>query len=283
MIKRLIFIIYFILVFISSLFCGEDSTGYRLSYSASNLLYTPSKSNMTENRTGLIQDLASSKLRLDIAYSPDFLSLISTENRFALGADFHAFGLLFNESTKVILQVDAIDAIFGGHISWRKDFNTYSLSTRFRVLHLSSHLVDGHYDSEKGGWRNNKTPIAFGREYIDLSACLDYKYFRFNIGTDFIFRQRPNVITKMNPEASAEYRLKDCPGKDSYLYLSGTIKLSGVNDTRYLNKTLECGVSFNNNKPIDLFLIFYSGLNYYGEYHAETLRYFGAGFNLELI
>ena len=87
----------------------------------------------------------------------------------------------------------------------------------------------------------------------------------------------------MNPEASAEYRLKDYPGKDSYLYLSGTIKLSGVNDTRYLNKTLECGVSFNNNKPIDLFLIFYSGLNYYGEYHAETLRYFGAGFNLELI
>jgi hypothetical protein len=283
MIKRFFFLISISFISINFLFCSEDSTGYKFSYSGTKLLYTPSKSNLFENRTGLTKDFASSKIRLDIAYSPDFLLLKSSDNSFSLGADFHAFGLLFNESEKIILQVDAIDAIFGGHFSWRKEFDSYTISSRFRILHLSSHLVDGHYNLENGYWKNNKSPMPFGREYADFSACLEYNNFRFNIGSDFIFRQRPDVLTEINPETSAEYRLKDCPGKGSYLYLSGTIKLSGVHDARYLNKTVTGGVSFNINKPIDLFLLFYSGLNYYGEYYAETLRYFGIGFNLELI
>jgi hypothetical protein len=273
----------FIVVLSNLLFSGVDSTGYIFSFSTSNLLYVPSRSNLFENRTGLLQDIASSRLRLDIAYSPDFLSLKSKEDSYSLGADFHAFGLLFNESEKIILQVDAIDAIFGGHISWKKDFGNYKLSYRFRVLHLSSHLVDGHYDSQKSEWRNNKFPIAFGREYIDLSACLDYQNFKFNAGSDFIFRQRPNVLTKINPEFSAEYHIHDLTGNESFFFISSTIKLSGVNSTRYLNKTIEFGYSLNNERPLDLYLLFYSGLNYYGEYHSETLRYCGIGFNFTLI
>lgn len=280
--KKIFFLLFFIFE-LNYTFSQENPDSTKFAFSQGNLLFSPAKSNLTENRTGLIQDFASSKLRLDIGYSPDFLALLTNKSNFSLGADFHAFGLLFNESERVILQVAAIDAIFGGHISWKKEFSSFKLSSRFRVLHLSSHLVDGHYDFEKNEWKNKKLPIAFGREYVDLFSCFEKDNLRLYLGSDFIFRQRPNVLTKINPEASVDYIFRNLLANEISLYFSGSLKLAGVNDIRCLNKTIECGINFNNKKPLNLFLLYYSGLNYYGEYYDQLLRYFGIGFNLELL
>ncbi len=281
--KQILLLIFLNIIFTGVLLGGDGSAEYKFKYSGKDLLFIPQKSDLFENRTGLIQDFSSSKLRLDIAYSPDFIMLSNTKNNFSLGADFHAFGLLFNESEKVILQVAAIDAIFGGHISWKSEFDGYSLSSRFRVIHLSSHLVDGRYDSQKGTWKDNKTPMAFGREFIDLSFCLEYNNLKFYIGSDYIFRQRPGVLSKFNPETAMEYDIKNIAGNETSLYFSGNLKLSGINSVHILNKTAECGISFNKSRPLNLFILFYSGANYYGEYHNEMLKYAGIGFSLHLI
>jgi hypothetical protein len=283
MIKKIISCFIFVVIINNLSFSKQDSATNLFFFFIGNLLFLPFIANLFENRTGLIQDVSSSHIRLDIGYSPDFLLYKSHNNFFSLGADFHAFGLLFNESKKIILQVDAIDAIFGGHISWKKEYSNFNLSARFRIIHLSSHLVDGRYDLANNVWKDNKLPIAFGREYLDLSICFEKHNFKFIVGSDLIFRQRPNVLSRYNPEASAEYTMKDIIANQISLYLSGHAKLIGVVDKRTLNKNLELGISFNSYKPLSFFLHYYSGVSYYGEYYMDQMKYLGVGFNFGLL
>jgi len=281
--KRHYLLLTLIFFIFNNVLAHEDSITLKFDYSNKNILFIPQKSNLFENRTGLIKDFNSSKLRLDIGFSPDIFSLIVNKNLFTIGADFHAFGLLFNENENIILQVAAIDAIFGGHVSFKQKINNLNLSARFRVLHLSSHLVDGLYDNTKNNWKNNKLPSPFGREYLDIFFCVQYYNYKLYLGTDYIFRQRPNSLSKINPEIGFEFPFYSNYDNEIIGYLSCNTKLQGINNKRILNKTLEVGFSFGNSNPLELFLLYYSGSNFYGEFHNDLLKFFGIGFNFRLL
>jgi len=281
--KRLYLFLITIFFIFNNTLAQEDSINIKFDYSNKNILFIPQKSNLFENRTGLIKDFNSSKLRLDIGFSPDIFSLIVNKNLFTIGADFHAFGLLFNENENIILQVAAIDAIFGGHISFKQKINNLNFSARFRVLHLSSHLVDGLYDNTNNKWKNNKLPSPFGREYFDIFSCLQYHDYKFFFGTDYIFRQRPNTLSKINPELGLEFPFYNNFANKVSCYLSCNAKLQGINDKRILNKTIEVGSSFGISNPLEIFILYYSGTNFYGEFHQDILKFFGIGFNFRLI
>jgi hypothetical protein len=294
--------------FLSFAFCFivlNFSFSQKIKFSTSEPSFQPPIASFNESRTGLIKDLATTKIRLDIGISPDIFdmefdkdlqpaqnpdeSLNSDNNsieagknikKLSLGADFHAFGLLFNESAKIILQVDAIDAFFGGHFSYKTVLLNNEFSIRFRIMHLSSHLVDGHYSTDKGMWKNNKLPMPFGREFFDLSACYKVEDFRFYLGADYIFRQRPNVLSKTNYESSIEYLSGKFPSDFFNLFLSYNFKLNGIDDRYSGSNTIMSGIRMGRHKGLDLFVVYYSGKNYYGEYYNENLEYLGAGFNI---
>jgi hypothetical protein len=263
----------------------KTSYSQDIKFSSGGPSYKPAIASFTESRTGLIKDFNSSKIRLDIGISPDIFDMeldkkSGNTDKLSLGADFHAFGLLFNESAEIILQVDAIDAFFGGHISYKTLFMNNELGLRFRIMHLSSHLVDGHYSTDKNMWKNNKIPMPFGREFIELSACYKYEDFKFYLGMNYIFRQRPNVLSKFNYESSLEYLADKFPSNSVNYFLSFDFKLNGINDKYFGSKCVMSGIRMGKQKGLDLFLVYYTGRNYYGEYYNESLEYIAAGFNV---
>jgi hypothetical protein len=224
-------------------------------------------------------------MRLDIGSSPDILNFypVNKDEKFSIGSDFQAFGFLFSESEKIILQVDAIDALFGGHLSYKKNFEESNISARLRILHLSSHFVDGHYDMENNKWKDDKRPIAFGREFIELHSCYSLKNSRFYIGMNYIFRQRPDVLSKFNYEFSTDYEIKDILSDNINLYISYNFKLSGIQKKYHGNNTIESGLNFGTQRGLRIFLTYYSGKSYFGEYYNDNLSYLGAGFNIFLL
>jgi hypothetical protein len=274
----------FFLTFVCSLSFAQDTTKINISFYSAENIFTPPNASFTESRIGLIKDFQSSNIRLDIGASPDIFEFgFHNKNIFdkiAVGADFHAFGLLFNESDKIILQVDAIDAFFGGHISFKDIFNQKKLSARFRIMHLSSHLVDGHYDIQNNRWKNGKYPNPFGREFLEFHVQYSFNTATLHFGANYIFRQRPNVLTKTNIEFAADYQTRDLFNNFMNFYAGYDFKLNGIQDIYFGNNTIEAGVRFGTKRGMKVFALFYSGKNYYGEYYSESLNYIGAGFNI---
>jgi hypothetical protein len=281
---KIIFKILSILVF-SGLLHAQDSTEIKFSFSQMENIFTSPIASMTESRIGLIKDFRTSKIRMDIGASPDIIK-IDLNNKIcktiALGADFHAFGLLFNESDKIILQVDAIDAFFGGHISLKNIFRDESISARIRIMHLSSHLVDGHYDLSKNEWKEGKNPIAFGREFLEFHTLFQFRKLSFYIGMNYIFRQRPDVLTKANFEIAGDCQIYELIPDLVNIYFGYDFKLNGVQEKYCGNNNIEVGFRFGLRKGIKIFYQFYSGNSYYGEYYNEKLHYSGIGFNIFL-
>ena len=100
---------------------------------------------------------------------------------------------------------------------------------------------------------------------------------------NYIFRQRPDILSKFNYEFSTDYEIKDILSDNINLYISYNFKLSGILKKYYGNNTIESGVNFGTQKGLRIFLTYYSGKSYFGEYYNDNLNYLGAGFNIFLL
>ncbi len=257
----------------------------RLYFVPSGLLFQPLIANVCEGRIGLVKDLGTSDIRLDIGNSIDVMGFVveSTEDRdkrLSLGADFIAYALLYSKSERIILQVDAVDAIIGGHLSYSssRERGRQVFSARLRICHLSSHFVDGHYSSATQQWRDGIEPRPYGREFVDAVAAYAIDCLRVYGGMNYAFRVRPS-LPRLACQAGVELVSQPLAGGHVTFYVAHDFKLAKVEEYSGINTT-QAGVRLGDWKGqgVDLFLTYFNGTSIHGEYYDQRTSYFGAGF-----
>jgi hypothetical protein len=224
---------------------------------------------------GIQQEIGSSEMKVAIGNAFETLEYRNGTDTIRLSVLFFAYALA-NDASGYRLKIDAADGFFGLGFSYNSDSH---LSFRFRALHLSAHLVDGHYDTETDQWRDGKEPFPFSRNYGEIVAAYTNSFrdlpFRLYAGFSYAAIIKPTAI---RPWAGlAGYELHSGGGTHAYFAhhfsLMGTPVYIGGN-------TIEAGVKFGNwqNRGARLFVVYQNGWNNFGEYYNERREFFGVGF-----
>lgn len=242
------------------------------------LLFMPLLANHEEPVIGLEQQLGSTALRVGIGNTVDLFEYHHGSDTVRWGADFFSFSLA-STIREVRLKIDAADGFFGMHFAWT---NGPRWMVRFRVLHQSAHFVDGHYDLTAGTWNDNRKPIPFSRNYGEVVATYgmysELVAVRAYAGPSFAVYNNPKDIRRWGGIMGFEVRaLGRIP-----LYAAYNLSLLGV--PRYDgSNSLEAGLKFGdwNGRGIRLYVMYYSGLDLFGEYYKDRKEFVGAGFAID--
>jgi hypothetical protein len=242
-------------------------------------LFAPLMANHEESRMGLQQEFGSSYMMLAIGDTPPIFEYHAGHDTIQASLLFFIFGQA-NDYRGYRLKIDAADGFFGLGFS----YNTNSpLSFRFRALHLSAHLVDGHFSDETMLWRDNKIPFPYSRNYGEIVAAyattLHHWPFRIYAGTGYAPIVKPKDIKAFSALAGWELNAPGSPAPyvAHHFWLNGNPMYIGSN-------AIEAGVRFANatGRGIRLFLLYQNGWNNFAEYYNERKEFFAAGFAVDL-
>jgi hypothetical protein len=255
-------------------------------------VFPPVPANHEEPHLGLVKDLTTSHMRLDVGGSMDLMNLRvgqdSTTN-LRIGADFFAFALSTSHRG-LRLQIDALDGYFGGHVGYRRDMTRSALLLRLRILHLSSHLLDGHFDLDNKAWVDGRLPNPFSRDYGELTAGHLWRWTASELfvygGFSYATLVRPLEQKRLNTlygiTAHTDNWTGQCFTRPVHFYFSdhfllwGLVTLSGTN-------MFEAGVKFGewDGSGIRVFVSHHAGLEVYHQYSDVKSNEWGLGFALE--
>ena len=253
--------------------------------------FPPLMASYHEPRTGVRKEIGSSRLKLDIGTMIDFLEwrLSDTgKSRIRLGADFFTYALT-TSSEGLRLQVDAVDGFFGGHIVFRNDLQ--SLSVRLRILHLSAHFVDGHYDNATGMWMDGRLPLPFTRDYGELVGGYELTSGKFTgmiyLGVEYATLVRPTEINRWGGLAGLQVHSDritgDVLGKPFNLYAAYNFGLAGIPAWAGTNN-IEFGAKFGrwDGTGLRIYASYYAGLIVFSQYYNERTSHWGIGFAFDV-
>lgn len=256
----------------------------KIEFLSSPEIFTPLKASIFESRIGGWKDLNNNLVRLDIGYSPDIISFRHRRSVASIGVDFFTFSSLRSEAN-FKFPVEAIDYNFGLKFSYHKPINKkLSFEGRFRLAHISSHLQDG-YKYERTD--TIFTPFVYSREYIDLSAILNYNYskrilFRTQLSLNYLINSKPDDFGKLYLQFGFEKYIKIF--KKINFYFSNEFRLVSVKSSSNLNYNLETGFKFGglNTRGVSLFFTYYDGQDYRGQFYNKYLNYKAIGFTFDI-
>ncbi len=273
-----IYTVFLLALFASGIFpaasiSGPDSS--RVSWFPVNTLFPPLFANHEEPRIGIQQEIGTSRMKVAIGNALDALEYVRGTDTIRASILFFAYALA-NDHRGYRLKIDAADGFFGLGFS----YHTGSpLSFRFRILHLSAHLVDGHYNDDTQSWRDGRVPFPFSRNYGELigaySSNLSAYPVRLYAGLSYSAIVKPREIRKWTAIAGWELRT---PGSThgyiaSHFFLMGTPTIIGSN-------TIEAGIKFGawTGRGARLFLVYQNGWDNFGEYYNVRREAISAGF-----
>ncbi len=259
----------------------------------SGLHFIPLRANIDEAKMGVLIYPSNWHLKVDIGNSIDILKFNFSQNVFTLGAEFMAFAYVTSYQ-EFRLQIDELDGFFGGNLTYTKNISSGELFSRFRIIHNSSHLADGHWDWYNHEWQNGKIPSAFGRDYAEIAVGHIYpaeKYlFRYYGIASFAFHQnaggKPLKRTMFGGglEISSAKIMGQVFNNDTNIFFAGHINFEGipkyVGDQNYM-----AGFKFGdwNGKGILIYASYYSGGDLFNQYFTDRIHRFGFGFSFEFI
>jgi hypothetical protein len=239
------------------------------------LIFPPLTANREEAAVGIDQHFGSSRLDVSIGNSLDVVRWVRQEFTIAWGADFFAFALA-NDYRGYRLKIDAADGFFGMHASL---YSASGWQLRFRVLHFSAHLVDGHYDVSTDTWRNNVKPFPFSRNFGEMVAARTYQLGSFGgrgyAGFTYAPIVRPRSIRACSLLGGLELHTETSP----HWYGAVHFSLFGI-PSYVATWTMQGGVKFGrwNTSGIRLFVACTTGLDPFGEYYNARLQSASVGF-----
>ena len=249
-----------------------------------DLTIQPFTANFLEPKLGFLFQLSENELRLDIGNSIDFVRFNLEDNQtLAFGADLFTYTMLRGEEN-FHFPVDAVDYLFGINASYKKKILDDEFGFRFRLSHISAHFVDGHYDSMNNRWRDGINPRVYSREFLELIPF--YKFaegIRFYSGLTYIFHVDPTTIKKDNYQIGFDYFIYNLIGDNITPFIAYDFKL--IHLENYIgNNSILGGIKFGNpnGKGFSLYLSYYSGNNYHGEYFDYRSNYSALGLNIDL-
>ncbi len=243
----------------------------------SGLLVKPLVANYQEPRVGVRKQIGSSRLKLDIGSTLDVVEYtISSEKskRLRVGIDFFTFALSTSAEGHR-LQIDAVDGFFGGHVSYRVAYDDANLSLRLRILHLSAHFIDGHFDNTTGTWKGGTLPIPFTKDFGELVGAYEIQFEAMSLllysGVSYSTLIRPDDIKRISTlhgfEIHTPNNFTNVFGRPLNLFLADHLSLVGIPSYIGTNN-LEFGVKFGEwrGTGVRLYLSYFSGLTIFSQY-----------------
>jgi hypothetical protein len=251
-------------------------------------LFPPLRANYQEPRVGVRKEAGTSRLKLDIGSSIDFLQWQpdSASGRIRLGADFFTYALT-TSAQGLRLQVDAVDGYFGGHIVYVSEGTAGGLSLRLRLLHVSGHLIDGHWDRATMQWKDNKLPIPYTRDFGEITGLWTWRgriaALSAYTGVSYATLERPDDLSRFATLHGFELRstglLPSCGGRPLSLYVADHLAFAGI-PAWYGTNNLEFGVKFGewDGTGIRIYGSWYNGLEVFSQYYYVRTDQWGLGF-----
>ena len=254
----------------------------------SGLHFLPLKANYQEARFGLLYYTDNSNLKLDIGNNVDLVRFYFRDIDGTLSLSIEFMGYALSTSYKGNrLQIDALDGFFGGNAAFSQNYENGKFISRFRIIHNSAHLVDGHYDKTLGKWINNITPIPFTRDFGELT--FGYQFYpnfgslRTYVTAAYATLVRPSTLQKWSTYFGYELAFKNVIdeifNQDANLFIANQFNIVGT-PTYKLNTNLMGGIKFGDwdGKGLVFYLSYYVGANPFSEYYSQRIKKFGIGF-----
>ena len=251
-------------------------------------LFPPLRANYQEPRVGVRKEAGTSRLKLDIGSSIDLLECRtgSPAGRLRIGADFFTYALT-TSAEGLRLQVDAVDGFFGGHIVYAAPGEDGHLALRLRLLHVSGHLIDGHWDHTRMEWIDNKMPIPYTRDFGELTGLYTWPGRIVALdaysGLSYATLVRPDNLARYGTLHGFELRstglLPSFAGRPMSLYIADNLAVTGI-PVYYGTNNLEFGVKFGewDGTGIRFYGSYYHGLEVFSQYYYVRTDQWGLGF-----
>ena len=256
------------------------------------LIFPPLTANYHEPRVGLRLELGSTRMKLDIGSCIDLIAYSPSDDGkqlFRMGMEFFTYALTTSVHN-LRLQVDAVDGFFGGHVTFRSDHTTSSLAVRLRLIHLSSHLIDGHYDLHTDSWIDGKIPIPLSRDSGELTVALSGSgsvvSWMIYSGVDYATFVRPDEMRRWSSlhgfELYAPRLLGPVFGKPPNLYVADHLSFFGLPEYIGTNN-LEGGIKFGEwtGTGLKLYVSYYRGTDMFSQYYTVRREQVGVGFAVD--
>ncbi|MBK7230464.1 MAG: DUF1207 domain-containing protein [Ignavibacteriales bacterium] len=249
----------------------------------SDLNIQPFTANFLEPKAGFLISTDNNKLRLDISTSRDIIRWSDYNSTISIGADVFTFTRL-RSTDDFKFPVETIDYLFGINAGYKKylaDNQEYGL--RFRLSHISTHLVDGQYDAQSQKWREGRNPFVYSKEFVELFPYYRYQTLRTYVGFTYIFHIIPDELKKVNLQFGIDYFAPQFGTDNLTPFVAYDFKLSG--DLKFLgNNIVSVGVKLGNwkQKGLSFYYSYISGKSIHGQLYDLTENYSNIGFNFEL-
>ncbi len=247
-------------------------------------VFPPLLAHYQEPRTGLRKEIGSSRMKLDIGAMLEAVEyrFSGSTSRLQLGIDFFTYALTTNNDG-FRLQVDAVDGFFGGHVTFATG-NESEFTTRLRLLHVSAHFLDGHYDESTSSWKGGREPIPYTRDFGELIFAykLDTLTSRIYGGFGYATLVRPEDIERFTFHFGAEFcRTFDATvfEKPFSAFAAYNLTVSGVPEYQGTSN-LEFGLKFGpmRGTGIKIYASYYNGYEVFGQYYDVRTENWGIGF-----
>ena len=249
----------------------------------SELNIRPFTANFLEPKAGFLITINESRLRLDISTSRDIINWHDDDETISIGADVFTFTRL-RSTDNFKFPVETIDYLFGFNGGYKKKVcNDNEYGIRFRLSHISAHLVDGQYDAQSQRWLDGRDPFVYSKEFIELFPYYRINTFRGYIGLTYIFHVIPDEIKKGIFQIGFDYFASRF-GNDIFTpFVAYDFKLAG-NEKYIGNNVVSAGIKFGkwNQKGLSLYYTYISGKSIHGEYYDVNENYSSIGFNFDL-
>jgi hypothetical protein len=269
---------------------AHDEEQTRFTFLPRALAVPPLTAHHQEPRVGLRKEIGSSKMKLDIGASVDLLEFRPSSDsleRFRLGVDFFTYALS-TSADGLRLQIDAVDGFFGGHVAYVNDMSMEEqFIIRLRILHLSAHFLDGHYNTTTRTWKNNREPIPFTRDFGEVLAIYkaDVAEFDYQIHGGFSYATLLRPVEIGRTEFLAGFELHSLSLFDSVfdkpfnIYAAYHLTLREIGSFIGSN-TVDVGVKFGewNSTGMKIYLSYFNGLDFFSQYYNERRKHWALGF-----
>jgi hypothetical protein len=241
-----------------------------------NLLFTPLTANVFEPRIGSSYQFSSDRLRLDIGASFDLIDINTSddiESRF--GTDFFTYTHLRSEGN-FKFPVETSDYFFGINFSAKKSLEDVELSSRLRIAHISSHLVDGYAYKD----RFYKEPFVYSREFSDLVLAAQYDDLRVYFGWQVLFSKIPKNFSLNNYQFGMDWKHPVLSFLD--IVTGYDIRLIGIDDVYTAVHSFQAGlyVAMSEDAGVALDYNYFEGKSIHGMFYNEREVYSALGFRV---
>ena len=246
-----------------------------------------------EPRTGIGKEIGSSRLKLDIGAGYDILELrpwSESLSALRIGVEFFTYALT-TSADGLRLQVDAVDGFFGGHAILLLPGSSGASALRLRIMHLSSHAVDGHLSPATGNWRDGRAPIPYTRDFGELTALRRWAsssgHVQVHGGVAYATLIRPAALERWSFYAGGEIvnrtLIPRVFGRTAHVYVAAHFGLQGI-PAWVGTVDVESGIRMGDwdEGGMRVYGSFRSGSELFAQYYDLRARAFALGISFDL-